>query len=706
MGGVICGGSTTTTISSSSSSPRPPPPPPRTYTQATLQQQHMLHQPPPLPTAGAPVLYPAHHALPPGYQWAYLMPQPGAGVADACGGGSGGVMAVGQGSPGGSLRSLTLQAPGGGPLQVVYLPAAASAAAGDLGAPQAVGPGDGQAQTYEAYGAGGWVAGEAGGWVAGGAAGAANSAALPANTTPAVAAAAAYGHHHHHHHHHQAMAAAAAVMQQHAAAAAAMQQHVAAAAAHEHHSASHHPHHPPHPHSLPPRLGSGGGGAGPGAAHHHRSKSLPFADGGGNPSVVAGPWRTPAGVDMSPSEVRRALHLGLLGVGGGAAPHPPPDGSAAPATPAAAFPPRLAASTLGSVGLTSSGALELLGRGDGSGLSAGGSGCMLLPSRAARDTLRAAAACHATACAAVLPEVAARMAEWEAKKGGDAGEKAVATEAATPAAESEEEEEGETAPPSSDITQAGTATTTGSLPPTLPSSPARIATASWAAAALAGLGLGGGSEEEEEEEEGGCSDPRKRATIYIGNLAPGVDELALLYAFHLFGPVLEAALIRDRSTSAPRGFAFLTFAAPASAARAIACMDGAAFGGPFEGKALKVGASVRACPRAPGVGDDEGRSEEEEGGGGGGATPPLPSPPTPPLAEEEEEGGEPKAGAAVGAPGAAAAAAALGAEGGEADAAPTGAATPAAAADAEVGAGEAPAVTAAAPEDDDDTAAA
>ena len=143
MGGVICGGSTTTTISSSSSSPRPPPPPPRTYTQATLQQQHMLHQPPPLPTAGAPVLYPAHHALPPGYQWAYLMPQPGAGVADACGGGSGGVMAVGQGSPGGSLRSLTLQAPGGGPLQVVYLPAAASAAAGDLGAPQAAGPGDG-----------------------------------------------------------------------------------------------------------------------------------------------------------------------------------------------------------------------------------------------------------------------------------------------------------------------------------------------------------------------------------------------------------------------------------------------------------------------------------------------------------------------------------------------------------------------------------
>lgn len=68
-------------------------------------------------------------------------------------------------------------------------------------------------------------------------------------------------------------------------------------------------------------------------------------------------------------------------------------------------------------------------------------------------------------------------------------------------------------------------------------------------------------------------------------------------------------MIRDRATRSSRGFAFITFALPASTTAAITHMHGLVVGGPFEGRALRVGRSARAGAAA---------AKGEGGGGGGG----------------------------------------------------------------------------------------
>ena len=90
--------------------------------------------------------------------------------------------------------------------------------------------------------------------------------------------------------------------------------------------------------------------------------------------------------------------------------------------------------------------------------------------------------------------------------------------------------------------------------------------------------------------------------IFVGNLSfqTTEDSLRALFAGH--GEVEEVAVITDRDTGRPRGFAFVTMPNDEEAQAAIDATNGAE----FEGRALNVN---EARPRERG-----GRG----GGGGGG----------------------------------------------------------------------------------------
>ena len=86
--------------------------------------------------------------------------------------------------------------------------------------------------------------------------------------------------------------------------------------------------------------------------------------------------------------------------------------------------------------------------------------------------------------------------------------------------------------------------------------------------------------------------------IYVGNMSFDTNEDSLRTAFAEYGDVEEVAVITDRDTGRPRGFAFVTM--PDSAARAA--ID-ALNGKELDGRTLNV---------------NEARAKTERGGGGGG----------------------------------------------------------------------------------------
>ena len=86
--------------------------------------------------------------------------------------------------------------------------------------------------------------------------------------------------------------------------------------------------------------------------------------------------------------------------------------------------------------------------------------------------------------------------------------------------------------------------------------------------------------------------------IYVGNMSFDTSEDSLRNAFAEYGDVEEVAVITDRDTGRPRGFAFVTM--PDSAARAaIEAMNGK----DLDGRTLNV---------------NEARAKTERRGGGGG----------------------------------------------------------------------------------------
>ena len=95
--------------------------------------------------------------------------------------------------------------------------------------------------------------------------------------------------------------------------------------------------------------------------------------------------------------------------------------------------------------------------------------------------------------------------------------------------------------------------------------------------------------------------------IYVGNLPFSATETAVRDLFAQHGTVESVAVITDRETGQPRGFAFVEMPRP-DAARAIQNLNGQDMGG----RPLKVN-EAQDKPRGNGGGSRPG------GGGGGGA---------------------------------------------------------------------------------------
>lgn len=92
--------------------------------------------------------------------------------------------------------------------------------------------------------------------------------------------------------------------------------------------------------------------------------------------------------------------------------------------------------------------------------------------------------------------------------------------------------------------------------------------------------------------------------IYVGNLSYNTTQAALEEQFGAYGQVEEVAIINDRETGRPRGFAFVTMANSEEGQQAIDGMNGVE----LDGRTLTVN---EARPKPAGGGG-------RRGGGGGG----------------------------------------------------------------------------------------
>ncbi len=87
--------------------------------------------------------------------------------------------------------------------------------------------------------------------------------------------------------------------------------------------------------------------------------------------------------------------------------------------------------------------------------------------------------------------------------------------------------------------------------------------------------------------------------IYVGNMSFDTTEGVLRDTFAEFGQVEEVAIITDRDTGRPRGFAFVTMAGDSEGQAAIDGLNGTE----LDSRTLNV---------------NEARPRSEGGGGGGG----------------------------------------------------------------------------------------
>jgi len=94
--------------------------------------------------------------------------------------------------------------------------------------------------------------------------------------------------------------------------------------------------------------------------------------------------------------------------------------------------------------------------------------------------------------------------------------------------------------------------------------------------------------------------------LYVGNLSFSTTEEALSAEFGNHGHVEEVALITDRDTGRPRGFAFVTMSNDSEGRAAIEALNGA----DIDGRTITVN---EARPKT----DGGGRGGPRGGGGGG-----------------------------------------------------------------------------------------
>jgi cold-inducible RNA-binding protein len=85
--------------------------------------------------------------------------------------------------------------------------------------------------------------------------------------------------------------------------------------------------------------------------------------------------------------------------------------------------------------------------------------------------------------------------------------------------------------------------------------------------------------------------------LYVGNLPYSVDDAQLRGLFGQYGEIQDLALITDRDTGQPKGFAFITFATQQGAETALELN-----GKDFSGRPLKVNMAEQRKPRRGGGG--------------------------------------------------------------------------------------------------------
>jgi cold-inducible RNA-binding protein len=73
--------------------------------------------------------------------------------------------------------------------------------------------------------------------------------------------------------------------------------------------------------------------------------------------------------------------------------------------------------------------------------------------------------------------------------------------------------------------------------------------------------------------------------LYVGNMEKGTTEQDLRTAFATYGPVEVVTIITNRTTGAPRGFAFVEMTADKDAQEAILGLNGSL----MAGRAITVG---------------------------------------------------------------------------------------------------------------------
>ena len=99
--------------------------------------------------------------------------------------------------------------------------------------------------------------------------------------------------------------------------------------------------------------------------------------------------------------------------------------------------------------------------------------------------------------------------------------------------------------------------------------------------------------------------------LYVGNLSWDTTEDTLRNAFSQDGrAVKDVAIISDRETGRPRGFAFVEMGSKSDADAAINALDGKS----LDGRNIKVNEAQERQPRSGGGGGGRGGY----GGGGGG----------------------------------------------------------------------------------------
>jgi RNA recognition motif-containing protein len=103
--------------------------------------------------------------------------------------------------------------------------------------------------------------------------------------------------------------------------------------------------------------------------------------------------------------------------------------------------------------------------------------------------------------------------------------------------------------------------------------------------------------------------------LYVGNLSWDTTQAGLHAAFSADGrTVKEVALITDRETGKPRGFAFVVMGSQADAQSAIQALDGTT----LDGRQIKVNEAQDKPPRSGGGGGGGFGGRGGGGGGGGG----------------------------------------------------------------------------------------